>query len=148
MVKRTIAQQNPGTGLVNPNALIIFDQDNETFEAKFSEVQSGSEVVPISRESDLPPLINGFRTLEINKSYNWHEASVHVDPILIPAGWVGAIRKTFLSKNSIAYGGGGSMFSTLNLDGAILSIADSGTEPGVKSTVTTTAPKSINCIVS
>lgn len=103
-------------------------------------LSNGSAVVLISSEADLPPLIDGFRTLEQDKNYIFTEPGFFSDPILIPAGWLGRIQKSFINTNAVTYIGTSPMFSTLNIDGTILSVADSGTEPGVKSTVTTSAP--------
>jgi len=85
---------------------------------------------------DLPTESGGFIRLEQNKGYVILNQIVVSATILIPAGWRGFIRTTDWLANTIVYVGGVKLFATLGFDGAITSIADSGTNPGVKSTVT------------
>lgn len=116
-------------------------------EIPFTDVQDfllGSATVLVASEDDLPPPLNGFRQLEIDKNYLFTEPGVFVDNIIIPAGFIGTIKKSFLNSQSIIYLGVSPMFTTLLLDGDITSIADSVTEPGVKSTVTTLNPHGLS----
>jgi len=110
-------------------------------EIAFIDVEAfllGSAQTLVASEADLPPTINGFHTLDQTKNYTFTEANVFFDPILIPAGYIGWIKSTFLSVGSITYlGAGGSFFNTLNLAGTIVNIEDAG---GGAITITTSAP--------
>lgn len=120
---------------------IIFENDaGETKRdsaINLANLSNGSATVLVTSESDLPPLINGFRTLDIDKNYLFTEPGDFTDNILIPAGWVGDIRKSFNTLEAVTFTGTGSFFNTLNIDGVVDSLANSTTNPGVKTTVTT-----------
>lgn len=120
---------------------VIFENDSELTKRDsgidLANLSNGSSIVLIASEDDLPPLIDGFRTLEFDKNYIFTEAAFYMDKILFPAGWTGSFRKSFFNSTSLIYLGTGPMFNTLLIDGIIDSIADSTINPGVKSTVTT-----------
>lgn len=126
---------------VQNDSKVIFENDSELTKRDsgkdLANLSNGSSIVLIASEDDLPPLIDGFRTLEFDKNYIFTEAGFYADKILLPAGWTGTCRKSFFNSTSLIYVGVDAMFNTLRLDGIIDSIADSTTEMGVKSTVTT-----------
>lgn len=103
----------------------------------------GSSTVLVASEDDLPPVIDGFRTLEFDKNYLFTEPGIYLDNILFPADWTGWVKKSFFNSNSIIFLGTDAMFTTLEIDGIIDSIADSVTSPGVKSTFTTSVAHGI-----
>ena len=108
---------------------------------ELSNLANGPSTVLITTQDDLPPLVDGFRTLEINKNYIFTQPMTLTDPILFPAGWNGFITKTFFTSQQIFYAGGPDpLFNTRDETGNIISISDSITEPGIKSTVTTSSP--------
>jgi len=108
-------------------------------EIPFSDVQAflqGSALEIIASEADLPPTINGFHTLDPTKDYLFTEPGLFFDPILVPAGYIGFIKSSFLKTGTITYLGAGSFINTLNINGTIISISDAG---GGAITVTTSA---------
>jgi len=138
MSTRTIDELPPATVL--NDSFIAFANavglTNNVAALILANLSNGSASVLITQESDLPPFIDGFRTLEQNKNYIFTEPATFTNPILIPAGWTGSIRTSFFTPDSISYTGTGSFFSTLDIDGIINSIADAG---GGFITVTTSA---------
>jgi len=107
-------------------------------EIPFSDVQSflqGSTPKRIGSESDLPPVTNGFHQLEPLESYIFTQPNTSItDPILLPAGYIGYIQNSFLDSTGVIYIQSSPSFfiNTLNLEGAITSVANSFTEPGTK----------------
>ena len=92
-----------------------------------ANLSNGSATVLIASEADLPAVgADGFRTLEYDKNYIFTEPGIFTDNIAIPADWIGTIRKSFLTSESLTYTGGGFMFQTLLLGGAITAVADAG----------------------
>lgn len=104
------------------NQLIPFS-DVSSF---ITSVAQGSSVELIASEANLPPVTNGSHQLEQSKSYLFTETMQINDPILIPAGYIGFLKTSFLQVGSIFYGGAGDFIRTLNLEGSIITIADAG----------------------
>ena len=105
---------------------------------------NGPTIKYINTVNDLPPLVSGFRLLEQNTVYEIIGEIFLFDDFMVPAGWNGIFRSSHNPRNAIIYLGSGSLFNTLNIDGTITSFADSGTEPGVKTTVTTSTPHGLS----
>lgn len=103
---------------------------NRNQEIPFSDVTAfiaGQSTVYVASEADLPPIgTDGFRTLEYGKNYIYTEPGFFTDTVLIPADWIGSIKKSFITSGDITYIGSSIMFRTLNKRGTITSIADAG----------------------
>ena len=136
---KTISEQTPGDNDLAADALSVFETDNKMFQARHSAVSEGLTFVAVHKLDDLPPLVSGFRRLEQDKHYHIVNAIFIPDKILIPAGWNGHISSSHVPRNSLIYIGAETLLNTLHLNGIIDSIANSITNPGVKSTVTTSA---------
>lgn len=137
MTQKTIPELDDGESFVSNTDLVPFSTGGATRRAKISTLVSGPTIVYVHKLDDLPPLIGGFRTLAQNTAYIICNQINISDEILIPAGWNGFFQSSHLPFNALVYLGTNALFNTLGIDGTILSIADSGTEPGAKSTITT-----------
>jgi len=96
----------------------------------------GSNIRVISKQDDMPPLLNGARTLEQAKNYFINENVVFSDEVLVPAGYAGDIQSVLF--RTVSYTGVGSFLSTLNIDGIIDSVATA--DGGSAITVATAVP--------
>ncbi len=131
-----LMMRTPSGGPENKNARIT----TTNFLAKLN----GSTVKFVYSLNDLPPLVLGFRKLEQDTVYVIAAQIFISDDILFPAGWNGTIYSTHVPTNALVYTGSNSFLNTLNIDGIILSIADSAVDPGVKSTVTISDPHGLS----
>lgn len=106
-----------------------------------SKLSEGPAIVLVSSEADFPAPIGGFIRLGGQTQFKIIAPFTLTTPILLEAGAEISIVTNFLSGNVVnaALGAGLTLFQTLNLSGTILSFADSITDPGVKTTVTTSA---------
>lgn len=138
MVKKKFSELDDGEGSVSSNSIVGFENETgDVVKSRMSVLVDGLTVKYIHSLSDFPAPISGVIKLEQDTVYVIAAEIFISDDILIPAGWNGHMRSTHTPKNSLIYLGSNSLINTLNIDGIILSIADSGTNPGVKSTVTT-----------
>jgi len=98
---------------------------NNNDRVRFSVPTLGQSVVPVHKITDIP-LVNGFRQFEQDKVYNFVAEISSSDTLLIPAGWNGYIVGMHNPLTKYDYTGFGNALETLNIDGAISSIADAG----------------------
>ncbi len=140
MTKKTFSELDDGEAQVTADSIIPFEQSGFTLKSKVSTLADGPTVKYINSVDDLPPLVGGFRLLEQNTVYQINNEIFLADDFMVPAGWNGIFRSSHNPRNAIFYLGSGSLFNTLNIDGTITAFADSTTSPGVKTTVTTSAP--------
>ena len=118
---------------------ILFENDaGFTKRTDTNMLNFGPNVVLVSSEDDLPPMVSGFHQLDPLTSYKFIKAGITItNPILIPAGYIGYIENTFLDSNGVIYIGTiSSFFNTLNISKSILSIANSPGDPGNRIVVT------------
>jgi len=131
------SELTPDESLVDSTTEIVDLQNGDSNQRiRFSIPTLGQLVIPIHKVSDLPPLVNGFRTLEQDKVYQFVAEITIPDTLLIPAGWNGYIIGIHNPLTKLIYTGIGSALQTLGIDGTISSIADAG---GGAITVTTSA---------
>ncbi len=110
--------------LVNSTTELISLQDgNINKRIKVSVSSLGQSVIPIHKLSDLPPLINEFRTFKQDFVYLFVENITSIEPLLIPAGWTGSILGVHDKIIEINRTGTGPTIQTLNISGLISSIA-------------------------
>ncbi|MCZ6582885.1 MAG: hypothetical protein O6761_06915 [Thaumarchaeota archaeon] len=105
----------------------------------FASLSEGAAIVLVSSEADFPAPIGGFIRLGGQTQFKIIAPFTLTTPILLEAGGEVSIVTNFLSGNLINafLAASSTLFQTLNIAVSIGSFADSTTEPGVKTTVTT-----------
>ena len=102
---------------------------------------TGLSVQYVTPETPFPAPVGGFIRLVNGIKYILTEATTTLtSPILLEAGVETEIDTVFSRLTNLEFSGfTGTAIQTLNLSGTILEFADSGTSPGIKTTVTSVA---------
>jgi len=101
-----------------------------------AQLANALNTVDIFSEADFPAPVGGFIILENNTQYEIKAPITLTNPFLYEAGVVSILNSSVRQINNITFTGTGPLFQTLNLSGSVTAFADSVTEPGVKTTVT------------